>query len=362
MVGGCGCKVKFLILLLTFGRVHGIFNSSIFWSYYTKASVDRSHVIGDGYERDNPLVWIGDNILHSSDDNQDQDTIDDEDAIVNDDILILGSLSKISHGPRKKRDIYKVYTYPGSEAAKIGEQKKVHQEFRDFLSLWPVKEKHAINKKKQSRTDLNKVYDEHNKKFFKTQTSQMETFSRNYCRHACENGDPSVPCCPKNPGVLSIGPLVQPTLFENWVTGVFEFAANNPIVFTFLKAVTGVGIFGLMILIWGAIGRRFGFISIPEGRFFSSVQEFNDEERIVLEVINGNWLTTLEEHVKNQSQFSNLTHFYCCVSTREDITMLECFPHRTKTIISEPNFSCKSSLKYDISLNSKSYKPIEQFL
>ena len=37
-------------------------------TYRTKASVNQ--VGGDGYERENPLVWIGDNIVHSRYDNK----------------------------------------------------------------------------------------------------------------------------------------------------------------------------------------------------------------------------------------------------------------------------------------------------
>ena len=34
-----------------------------------------------------------------------------------------------------------------------------------------------------------------------------------------------------------MGPFVQPTLLENWVTGVFEFGAHHPYIYSLLKVV-----------------------------------------------------------------------------------------------------------------------------
>ena len=57
-----------------------MFNSSIFWSYYNKASVDKSHTLGEGYLRDNPEVWMGE----IDDNNVEEETLN------KDDIFILG--------------------------------------------------------------------------------------------------------------------------------------------------------------------------------------------------------------------------------------------------------------------------------
>ena len=321
--------------------------------------MDRSHVISDGYQRDNPNLWVGTNIieqkLNKDNDNQDEFQFDS-------DVLVLGSLSKISHGPRRKRDAgFKVYDYPGS-AENIRQEQEQIMEFRKFLKNWPTKKKGERILQNRPGPNYDELYDKHYRKFYKEQTQESKTFPVPHCRHACEGGDPSVPCCSSFRDVYSLGPAVQPTLFENWVTGVFELAANSPVTFTIIKTITFFGVLGVVLFLWGSLGYTTGLITFPQGRFFGPTNDFVDEDRIMLEIVGGNWLTTLEEYVQNNSDFSGLTHFYCCVSSEEPKSSLECFPHKKKTIFKEPNFKCKSSLKYDISLTSKSLKSLSNNL
>ena len=57
-----------------------------------------------------------------------------------------------------------------------------------------------------------------------------------------------------------MGPFVQPSLFENWVTGVFEFAARQPLVFSFVQSMMLVGLVGALAALWGLLGRGLGII------------------------------------------------------------------------------------------------------
>ena len=341
--------VVFLCLVCLF-EVRGQFDPSLFWSYYNKASVERSHVISDGYQRDNPDQWVGNNIVEQKID-YDERKQDDFDS----DILVLGSLSRISHGPRRRREAgFKVYDYPGS-AENIRQEQEQILKFRQFLKNWPTKKKGERVIQTRSGTNYDELYDKHYQKFYKEQTKETKTFPAPHCRHACEGGDPSVPCCSSFRDLYSLGPPVQPTLLENWVTGVFELAANSPVTFTVIKTLVIFGLIGAAVLLWGSLGHTLGVINLPQARLFGPANAFGDEDRIMLEVLDGNWLTTLEEHVKNNSKFSGLTHFYCCVSSEDpkSKSKLECFPHKKKTFFQEPNFECKSALKYDISLNLK---------
>ena len=360
-------------------------NSNLFWSYYNKATVDRSHVITAGYQRDNPVAgyWdIEDEVVEEDIRNE----IDYEDRSSKDDILVLGSLFKISHGPRRRREAdhirsntklntssFRVYEYPGSamstrrKEVKPGDQL---QQFRDFLGSWPLKSGQKIYhlksntyrhktqpKRYQSRTDYNAIYDEHNTKFHRSQNSPVQRFTVPHCRHACEGGDPSVPCCSDSSDLVSLGPFVQPGLAENWFTGLLEVVANtanSPAAFIIINAFLIVGVTALVTVMVSTLGA--GMMTSPgPGARYIVEEEFRESERILMEVVTGNWLTSLEDHVRTRPELSRLSHYYCCVFTEEETEaeMLECFPHKSKAIRTEPAFTCDSDLKYDISLNLK---------
>ena len=338
-----------------------MFNSSIFWSYYNKASVDKSHTLGEGYLRDNPEVWMGE----IDDNNVEEETLN------KDDILILGSLTKISHGPRRKRSNsdYKVYDLP--ENRRIEEEKQQLDRFRDFLGQWPVKRESVKEETVPKEDKFKEVYDEHYRKFYEEQTKSFQTFSLPVCSHSCGGADPDLtPCCDQvEETSLTLGPYVQPSLIENWVTGALEFSANNPLIFSGVKIIFITGIFSLMVILWGVVGQSLGIIpdaAAASARHFPPhlPDEFDEDLKIVVDVVDDNWLTTLENHVRKSEEHSRFIHYYCCVFTphNQDVSRLECFPHTTKLIFSQPDFTCDSKHKYDISLNSKHYSPRKQIL
>merc|ERR1719382_2438523 len=54
--------------------------------------------------------------------------------------------------------------------------------------------------------------------------------------------------------------MVHPSLFENWVTAVFEFGSKHPLVFTGLKNVALVTMLLSMVSIWSWIGHQVGYL------------------------------------------------------------------------------------------------------
>ena len=342
------------VCLLSLAQPAGAaYNSSLFWSYYGggagggPVSVERGHLTGDGYSRHSPHTWQGRHLSDQADLSESQEN----EIEPRDKILLLGALSKISHGPRKKRSVFPVY-YPDYPSAKADLQnlQKPLEAFRSFLSQWPVKQSGSGTEHGNPRQiDYQEIYQQHYRKFRQDQKEERAV-SRADCRYACSPGDGlDVPCCPELQGVYSIGPFVQPSLLENWVTGVFQFAANNAVIFTFIKSLVLVGAFGVVALLWGFLGESLGLIELPRARFYDASAEV-EEERLVLEVLDGNWLSTLEDHVRARGDQLVGPYYDCCVS--EDT--LECFPHRTKNIRTQPTFRCTSAYKYNISLNVNS--------
>ena len=323
-----------LILLIPSCIVQG-FQPSLFWSYYSKPSVDRTTVGTGGYERDTPQVWAGD--YQENDKGRDN-------------ILRLGALTKISHGPRRKR---------GAEPGTVLYNDDQIEDLRDFISLWP--RKYSKASVEAVPKNVYQSYQDHYRKFQAVTDNPVQVFAKPYCRHVCHIGDPAIPCCASLAKVHSIGPYVQPSLLENWVTGAFEFAATNQILVMSGISTILLGILAIILFSWGYIGESMGLVELPRARFINPVSEFKDEERLVLDIVAGNWLATLEDHVMKTEELQGKKNFLCCVfSPQEGEEVLECFPHLTRIVHTQPSFTCKSSLKYDISLNLEALKPVEQ--
>ena len=323
-----------LLLFLLSHPVEARYNSSLFWSYYGGQPLETG-----GYSRHSPKSWEGNGLLspHLTTENE----VEQDPAV-----LVLGSLTRISHGPRRRREVFQVYDLP---EIKTGGQANQIEAFRSFLSKWPVKRPEGSSSGR-SGVDYHQIYDEHYRKF--QQTKRGSRPSKAWCRHSCTPGGArasGAPCCSRDSQPLSIGPLVQPSLLENWVTGVFEFAANNPVIFTFIKSLVLVGTMGVAALLWGLLGETVGVLELPRARHFNSPAEFQEKERFVLEVVGGNWLAALEEHVRRREDKVLGPYFYCCVSP--DSERLECVPHRTRAVSSQPSLQCGSQYKYDISLS-----------
>lgn len=152
------------------------------------------------------------------------------------------------------------------------------QQFRDFLGNWPLKSgqrgyQHQTRnynqktgeRRHQSRTDYDALYDKHYSKFHRSQNSPVQRFTVPHCRHACQGGDPSVPCCSGPRDLFSLGPLVQPGLAENWFTGILEVGANSPLVIILINAFILLGFTSLVTMVWNGLAAGVGLMMDSPG-------------------------------------------------------------------------------------------------
>ena len=72
--------------------------------------------------------------------------------------------------------------------------------------------------------------------------------------------NPTNPCCGQYMvnRFFPIGPNIQPTLTENWVSALFEFAGQDPIAFVWIKTAFIATIVGTLILGWCLLGHYLG--------------------------------------------------------------------------------------------------------
>ena len=67
------------------------------------------------------------------------------------------------------------------------------------------------------------------------------------------------PCCNQINAdrFFPIGPFVEPSLLENWMSALFEFAGKNPVTFTAIKTAVFFTTAAILTVLWGFLGKQF---------------------------------------------------------------------------------------------------------
>ena len=168
--------------------------------------------------------------------------------------------------------------------------------------------------------------------------------------------NPMNPCCNKYQidRFYPIGPYVQPTLAENWVSAFFEFTGQNPLAVVWLKTMVIAAFVSFITIFWTLLGQYVGFIP-------KSAQEFHKERRdlldnLILEVEKSeNWLEKLAETSSETQAWRGVKRFACCLSENK---VFKCTKPFKKGRIKEKEatfakLGCLYDLVYDINLNTK---------
>ena len=79
----------------------------------------------------------------------------------------------------------------------------------------------------------------------------------------CQN-NPRHPCCGQyiTDRFFPIGPNIQPTLTENWVSALFEFGGRDPVGFSTVVTIFLTLVVGALISAWGLLGFYLGKFKI----------------------------------------------------------------------------------------------------
>ena len=169
------------------------------------------------------------------------------------------------------------------------------------------------------------------------------------CQHYCGTREGDIPCCldifPARFG--PIGPLIQPTLIENWVTGLFEFGAKNPYLYTLFKTILVFGAFSAVLYLWAVVGEKMGLAEIPRARLVPSVLEA--EQRIILEIVDGNWLEELENHLVAGDYPNSANRFLCCLYTHKNTG------HKNNKISTDQESKSQENKKYEKNKNREGH-------
>ena len=72
--------------------------------------------------------------------------------------------------------------------------------------------------------------------------------------------NPLNPCCGKyiTDRFFPIGPNIQPTLTENWISALFEFGGRDPVAFVWIQTIFFAMFIGALIYGWGLLGHYLG--------------------------------------------------------------------------------------------------------
>ena len=69
--------------------------------------------------------------------------------------------------------------------------------------------------------------------------------------------DPLHPCCKRFTinRFFPIGPYVEPSLTENWISNLFQFAGKNPVSFVWVKTLFIFSVVVILSTLWGLLGK-----------------------------------------------------------------------------------------------------------
>ena len=81
----------------------------------------------------------------------------------------------------------------------------------------------------------------------------------------CQN-NPRHPCCGQymTDRFFPIGPNIQPTLTENWVSALFEFGGRDPVGFFWVQSIFLTLVVGALVSAWGLLGYYLGKFKIQK--------------------------------------------------------------------------------------------------
>ena len=217
-----------------------------------------------------------------------------------------------------------------------------------------------------------------------------------YCPVDCD-ASPNHKCCLNNvenvDRILPIGPFVQPTLAENWMSALFELfgksihsmltnsirdfipiLGTNPLAFVGAKKVTTLIVIFVGFVLWtwlgfsiGVLGREGGLAGKAKAKDRKDLLDLTSKVVFAIED-NANWLKTLTESLEDRAH-KNVNRFLCCFVSESENEIrkrmrrgsLECYPTKaTKRYGANHSalsaLECVSELVYDITLNNKKQK------
>ena len=366
-----------------------IFPASNFWQLYNNLDDKQSTNYG-GYERDVPKTWK---------DTPDSSNIHSVTYMVTNPEkhknksskrLYLGSRPRMSHGPRKKRSATK------KDIEKLIDFKKKLMNIP--LYCWKV----LINCKRyrahvccpimpdflrfEEDIEKDKLASERRKRSIKyydplfgipiSRPSLSHQIQRRqwkpYCPVNCSI-NPTAPCCERDEDQIDriyFEPFVQPTLIENWMSGLFEIFGNNPVAWIGAKIVLIISSFfaiGGLLVLWTRLGQKVGMVpeQWPSFRSGGGKDLLDLTSKVVLAVEDANWLEKLTEKVKQTDAFGKANRFICCMvnsgtdevvkeRVARSLKSLECYKTEVKGSLNvKTALDCVSNLVYDVSINQE---------
>lgn len=184
--------------------------------------------------------------------------------------------------------------------------------------------------------------------------------------------NPKHPCCEVD-RFFPVGPYVETSLLENWMSALFALFGNNPIAFVAFKKVAIVAGIAVGFLLWGWVGHKIGVIQLPEAVIADRKDGgvFDLTSRVMLALDDDEWVKKLARIDRNAKYPAGINRFLCCFVTpknaigstndqgnsldddKEDAAGgLQCYQTEdSKTVGFRSTLECVSDMAYEITLN-----------
>ena len=275
---------------------------ALFWSYFHRGSVERAGLFTGGYSRASPNQWEGEASMGSN---------------LGDKVMVLGEMARVSEGPRRRKRETKRPHLELKEVNKLGE----------FVSQtgWTngVRLKHEEGNVKQTENRQGKDI------FPSTMFASLPRGDWRACTRLCDGDQPppGFPLCCK---ALQLRLKTEPS--TNWgdlVDATEHFVDSYPLAVIAIQTVFSIAVINVLV------SRLSGGEKGVSGRSWENQDQEEEGERLLLQVSDGNWLSSLEEHAMEKRKREN---YICCLLNDGEEEQVECF--------TQPQHSSREQLKF----------------
>ena len=248
---------------------------ALFWSYFYRGSVERAGLVTGGYTRASPDQWEGRASMRSN---------------PRDKVLLLGEMARVSEGPRRrKREVRR--SQGGKEVKQPG---------------W------SGDVRLKDGQDRLKVDNWQRRDIFQPNLPRQQQWRA--CTLLCRTSRPPPPfppCC---------APLDQPlTSWGRWVGATEQFVHSYPLAVIAIQTVFSIAVINVLV---SRLGGGAGEVDVS-GRSWDTGEQEGESERLLLQVLDGNWLSALEEHAIEKKK--KRESYICCLLNEGEEEQVECF-------------------------------------
>ena len=141
------------------------------------------------------------------------------------------------------------------------------------------------------------------------------------CTRLCDGSRPPPgfpPCCPALDKQFQKQPL---TRWGHWFDATEQFVGSYPLAVIAIQTVFSIAVINVLVSRLGGESTE----ADMSGRSWDTEEQEEQTGRLLLKVLDGNWLSALEEHAMERTSKKNKRESYICCLDEGEEEQVECF-------------------------------------